>query len=387
MTGKIGNKEVPTGSVRVVIVGGGIGGLAAALALQSTGADVSVYEQAAQLGEVGAGVGLFPNSMRVLQRLGVADEVARHAAPGNEFCWLRRDGSVVGHQIAGDDGFFTLLGMYRPDLIATLAAALPDGVLHTGHRCAAFSQDDHSALVAFGNGVTVEADVVVAADGIHSTLQRHVVEPQPPVFSGVVAYRGVVPAARVPDWPWPNALVNWGGQGKHFMVFPLRAGELLTYVGFVPADEQMRESWSAPGEPVVLAAEFAGWDPWVSRLLSQVETTSRLGLYDRDPLPRWTQGRLTLLGDAAHPMLPHMGQGANQAIEDGMALATLIRGVNAADIPDALIRYQELRCDHTAQVQQGSRANGLLADSGQLVTIGQPGVQDYDVEAEAIARR
>ena len=149
--------------------------------------------------------------------------------------------------------------------------------------------------------------------------------PRRPVFSGVVAYRGVMPAARVPGWGWPNALVNWVGQGKHFLVFPVRAGALLNYVGFVPADEQMRESWSAPGDPAVLAAEFADWDPWLSRLLSQIDATFRWGLYDRDPLPRWTHGRLALLGDAAHAMLPHMGQGANQSIEDGMALATLMR--------------------------------------------------------------
>lgn len=133
----------------------------------------------------------------------------------------------------------------------------------------------------------------------------------------------------------------------------------------------------------MLAAEFAGWDPWVSRLISQVDTTSRLGLYDRDPLPRWTHGRLALLGDAAHAMLPHMGQGANQAIEDGMALATLIRDVAIADIPDALIRYQQLRHDHTARVQHQSRVNGQLADSGQLDNLFHPGVQDYDVEAHA----
>ena len=374
-------------SLRVVIVGGGIGGLSAALALRSAGAEVRVYEQAAELGEVGAGVGLYPNSMRLLQRLGVADSITRRAAPVNEWWMFAPDGSVLSHQVAGRDGQISSLGMYRPDLVAALAAGLPRGVLHTGHRCVAFSQDDRSAVVTFDNGESVEADVVVAADGIHSTLQRYVVEPRRPVFSGAVAYRGVMPAARVPDWSWPQALVSWAGQGKHFLVFPVRAGTLLNYVGFVPADEQMRESWSAPGDPAVLAAEFADWDPRLSRLLSQVDATLRWGLYDRDPLPRWTHGRLTLLGDAAHPMLPHMGQGANQAIEDGMALATLMRDTDAGDVTDVLIRYQALRHDHTARVQQGSRANGMRMDSGQAINIGQPGVQDYDVEAEARAIR
>jgi salicylate hydroxylase len=298
---------------------------------------------------------------------------------------LAPGGSVVSHQVAGRDGPFSSLGMYRPDLVAALAARLPRGVLHTGHRCVAFRQDDRYAVVTFDNGVSVEADVVIAADGIHSTLQRHVVKPRRPVFSGVAAYRGVMPAARVPGWPWPHALVNWVGQGKHFLVFPVRAGALLSYVGFLPADEQMRESWSAPGDPAVLAAEFGDWDPWLSRLLSRIDTTFRWGLYDRDPLPRWTNGRLALLGDAAHAMLPHMGQGANQAIEDGMALATLMRGTDVADVADVLIPYQGLRHDHTARVQQGSRANGMRMDAGQAISIVKPGVHDYDVEAEARA--
>jgi salicylate hydroxylase len=166
-------------------------------------------------------------------------------------------GSVLTHQVAGVDGPVISLGMYRPDLVAALAAGLPGGVLHTGHRRIAFSQEDRSAVVTFDNGVSVEADGVIAANGIHSTLQRYVVKPRRPVFSGVVAYRGVMPAARVPDWSWPQALVNWVSQGKHFLVFPVRAGTLLNYVGFLPADEQMRESWSAPSDPAVLSAAFS----------------------------------------------------------------------------------------------------------------------------------
>jgi 2-polyprenyl-6-methoxyphenol hydroxylase-like FAD-dependent oxidoreductase len=374
-------------SVRAAVVGAGIGGLSAALALRAAGAEVRVYEQTAELGEVGAGVGLYPNSMRVLHRLGVADAVTRRAAPVNEWWTLAPGGPVLSHQVVGSDGPIGFLGMYRPDLVSALAAALPCGALHTGHRCVAFDQDDRSAVLTFDNGVSVEADVVIAADGIHSALQRYVVEYRPPVFSGVAAYRGVMPAGRMPDWMWPHALVNWVGQGKHFLVFPVRAGTLLNYVGFLPADKQMRESWSAPGDPAVLAAEFSDWDPWLSRLISQIDVTFRWGLYDHDPLPRWTNGRLALLGDAAHAMLPHMGQGANQSIEDGMALATLIRDTDAVDVAHVLIRYQALRHGRTARVQKGSRANGIRMDSGQAVIIARPGVQDYDVEAEARAMR
>src|SRR5262249_46809097 len=158
---------------------------------------------------------------------------------------------------------------------------------------------------------------------------------------------------------WPQSLVIWAGNGKHLLTYPVRAGRLINFVGFVPADVQMRESWPAPGDPAVLAAEFAGWNCEVHRLLDQVDTTFKWGLYDRNPLPRWTKGRLTLLGDAAHPMLPHMGQGANQAIEDAMALATLLRGVSTTYVPNALVQYESLRHDRTARVQQLSRSNGI----------------------------
>jgi salicylate hydroxylase len=367
-----------------VIVGGGIGGLTAALALRSAGAEVGVYEQAPYLGEVGAGVAIAPAGMRVLRRLGVAEEVTRLAGTVAAVEARRPDGTSMGGPSFGAGG--SAMGMYRPDLVETLAAALPDGVLHTGHRCVTFGQDERSARVAFDNGVSVEADMVVGADGIHSVLQHHVVEPRPPVFSGRIAYRGVLPADRLPDWP-RDAAALWNGEGKRFLTFPVHAGELRNFTGFVPADEEMRESWSAPGDPAALAAEFSGWDPRLRELIARIETTFRWGLYDRDPLPHWTRGRLTLLGDAAHAMLPHMGQGANQSIEDAMALATLVRGRDAAGVPEALIRYERLRRDRTALIQEGSRVNGARMNTEYRPGVDRSGIDDYDIEAEAEAER
>jgi 2-polyprenyl-6-methoxyphenol hydroxylase-like FAD-dependent oxidoreductase len=384
-----------TSPLRVAVVGGGIGGVAAAVALLQRGIDVRLYEQAPALAEVGAGVAIQPNGVRMLKRLGLGDELVRFGARWVEPQFRRSDGTYAAamwpRELASQIEFY---GMHRADLLAMFVDRLPARVVHTGHRCIGFEQDDEQTVITFANGVRATADVVIAADGIHSALQKFVVAPSAPLFSGSVAHRGVVPAASV-AWP-PGAMRNWLGAGKHFLVFPVRAGELINYVGFVTTDEQTKESWSAPGDPTALAREFAGWDPMVEAIIAQVETTFRWGLYDREPLATWTSGRLTLLGDAAHPMLPHTGQGANQAIEDGVALATLLSRADRASAPRALLIYEALRRERTAQVQHRSRVNGaryeassgdLRARDRQLNAQAQERawIWNYDAEAEASA--
>ena len=214
----------------------------------------------------------------------------------------------------------------------------------------------------FADGTAAEADVVVGADGIHSELRPHVFPPSKPLFHGTISYRGLVPRERLPDWPMDRWQM-WAGPKKHFLVFPVRHGEMVNYVGFVPTDEEMKESWSAPGDPEVLRREFHGWDPRIGQVLEQVDRTFRWALYDREPLPTWTRGRLSLLGDAAHPMLPHLGQGANQAIEDGIALATLLARADTASAPACLLAYERLRRERVAEVQLGARRHGLRVDS------------------------
>jgi salicylate hydroxylase len=229
--------------------------------------------------------------------------------------------------------------------------------------------------------------VVIGADGIHSVLQGFVVAQAKPVFSGVVAYRGLVP--RLDEYP-AGAMRMWVGQSKHFLVFPVRAGQLLNYVGFVPSDTSVRESWSAPGDPAALAAHFTGWDPVIGAVIAAISGPGgsgfQWGMYDRAPLPRWTSGRLTLLGDAAHPMLPHLGQGVNQALEDALALATLLgASASSAGVPRALAAYERLRRDRTARVQLGSRRQGAGWDSSGSQLIDRRWIYEYDAWAEAIA--
>jgi len=368
----------------VVVVGGGIGGLFAANALIAQGLRVSVYEQAPALGEVGAGVFLTPNSVRQLQRVGLGPSVEKWGAKvGPQSRYFRHDGAPIAPvQVTDSAGWNATFGMHRADLVEMLASTLPADVVHTNHRGTGFEQAGDMARVTFANGAVVQADVVIAADGIHSELRPYVFPPSRPVFHGSVAYRGVLAHERIADWPTDRWMM-WLGQGKHFLTFPVRAGKLINYVGFVPADQEMKESWSAPGDAHVLRREFAGWDPRIESLLSQVQTTFRWALYDREPLPTWTKGRLTLLGDAAHPMLPHLGQGANQSIEDGMALATILARANRQNIPAALLAYDRLRRERVALVQRGARENGLRYDSAYA----DLGVRDAEITAHAAFRK
>src|SRR5215217_7898519 len=368
----------------VAIVGGGIGGLFAANALSAQGMRVAIYEQAPAIGEIGAGVFLTPNSVRHLQRIGLEPAVEEWGARvGSESRYFRHDGAPIAPvQVTDSSGWNATFGMHRADLVDILAGALPADVVHTGHRCTGFEQDGDGARVSFANGVVAEADLVIAADGIHSELRQNVVPPSRPIFSGSVSYRGVLAHALIPHWPTASWQM-WLGKGRHFLTFPVRAGKLINYVGFVPADEATKESWSAPGDPDVLRQEFAGWDPRIGSLLQRVQATFRWALYDREPLPIWTRGRLTLLGDAAHPMLPHLGQGANQAIEDGMALATILARADRKTAPAALLAYERLRRERVALVQRGARENGLRYDSSYA----DLGVRDAEITAHAVFRK
>ncbi len=368
----------------VAIVGGGIGGLFAANALIARGVRVSVYEQAPALGEIGAGVFVTPNAVRHLERVGLGPAVERWGArvvPGSSY--YRHDGTPIAPvQVTDANGWNACFGMHRADFVELLAGKLPAGIVHTGHRAVGFEQSGELARVRFANGAVAEADVVVGADGIHSELRPHVFPPSKPVFHGTIAYRGLIPRERLPDWPMDRWQM-WAGPSRHFLVFPVRHGTMINYVGFVPADEEMKESWTAPGDPAVLRREFEGWDPRIGQVLKQVDQCFRWALYDREPLPGWAQGRLTLLGDAAHPMLPHLGQGANQSIEDGMALATILAQVETSAIPAALLAYERLRRERVAEVQLGARKHGLRVDSAS----GDLALRDAELAAHAEFRK
>ncbi len=382
--------------LRAVVVGGGIGGLSAACSLRRRGIDVLVFEQAGALGEIGAGLSIFPNALRLLERMGLGKALAAVGAKisdGSEY--YRADGTVVGSVVTTDSsGWNGIYGMHRADLLNALAANLPPAIIRTGHRCVEFEQSAAAARLKFANGETVEADIVIAADGIHSVLQKYVVEPKPPEYSGVRAYRGLIPREKLPDWP-EGAQQVWMGEGKHFMVYPVRSGRVLNYVGFVPSETATPESWSAVGDRDELASSFDGWDPRVVKVLEAVETCFWWGLYDRMPLESWARGRLVLLGDAAHAMLPHLGQGANQAIEDGVALSVLLEGRDPTEVPDMVRQYEKLRRARTDVIQAEARKNGRRFDfryenldqrDREIANLGafRRSLFDYDVEKAAM---
>jgi salicylate hydroxylase len=374
--------------LRIAVIGGGIGGLSAAIALRQAGMDVDVYEKSLEFGEVGAGVSLQPNGLRVFDQLGFLDKIADAGVPLNDTVYRRRDGAVV------DREGYTGVGIFRPDLIDILVAHLPTEILHTGHAAIGYREEGTTATVKFSNGDEVKADLVVAADGIHSTLQQYVTDVQEPVFSGKMAYRLVVPVDKAPQIPNGSAQ-DWLGGNKLVRIYHLQQGKLVNVAVVVPAVEQFRESWTLPGDPARLQAEFDdSWDPIVRAIMGQVDNTVLCyALYDREPLRRWHTDRLVLLGDAAHPMLPWLGQGANSAIEDAMALATLIEGAPTTALTERLRLYQQLRQDRTARFQYGSRVHNRRRDmdnpfmSHVPLLLDRPGTHDYDVRAAAQAVR
>jgi salicylate hydroxylase len=349
--------------MQAIVVGAGIGGLTAALALRAAGLDVTVYEQADALREVGAGIQLAPNATRLLHRLGLADALRRVGVRPEAIEHKRwQDGRILLRQPLGDTCEQTFgapyYHLYRPDLLAVLADALPAGVVRLGHRCVAVAQDADAATLTFDNGVSARAPVVVGADGIHSTIRALLLGPESPRFSGSLAYRGLVPAERLAHLRLPRYSNGWLGPERHFVHYYVGAGaRLMNFVAIVPARDWRVESWSATGEVADALAEFDGWHPTVQTIIGAADRTHRWALYDREPLDTWSVGRVTLLGDAAHAMLPFMAQGACQAVEDAVVLARCLGGARSDAVPAALSDYETTRKPRVWDVQRASWRN------------------------------
>ena len=346
----------------VGVIGGGIGGLTAALSLLRAGVDAHVYEQARSLSEVGAGIQIGPNASRILHRLGLADALATTGVK-----------PLARHQRRWDDGRTLLLTplagpieatfgapyyqMHRADLMTALSRALPADHLHLEHRLTALVDRGTHVEAEFENGGHISVAALIGADGIHSAVRRVAFGPENPHFTGCVAYRGLVPAKRLAHLDLEVTAQVWVGPGKHFVHYFVRNRLLVNFVAIIEKESWTRESWTDRGELADALVAFEGWHPQVRSILGAVDETFIWALLDRKPMARWSVGRITLLGDACHAMLPFLGQGAAQAIEDATALAACLSQIGTADIPEALRRYERVRLPRTSRIQAMSEAN------------------------------
>ncbi|HEY2762888.1 MAG TPA: FAD-dependent oxidoreductase [Pseudonocardiaceae bacterium] len=348
--------------IRVAVIGAGISGLTVALALARYGLRCHVFEQARLLSEVGAGVQLSPNSTRLLHRFGLRSRL-RRTAVRPQAIEMRRwdDNSVLRRTPLGaaceqrfGAPYYTV---HRADLHQGLLEHVAPGTLHLGLRCTGLQECRDGVHLQFADGSSTTADLVVGADGIHSRV-RDVLVRNEPTYSGHSVYRALIPAERVPFLLTEPKVVLWLGPGQHCVSYPICGGTRISLAATVPDPGWGAESWSARGTPEDLACAYADWAPEVRALTTAPDVVSRWALHDRESLPRWSTGRITVIGDAAHPMLPFFAQGANQAVEDAITLAGCLRDAWCPrGIADALARYETVRAARTGEVHRISRAN------------------------------
>jgi salicylate hydroxylase len=361
-------QQVGKRPLRVAVIGAGIGGLAAACALRQRGLEVTLYERATKLEEVGAGLQIGPNGVRVLRALGLGDELRRNAfEPANMVSLKWDDASLRFREPM--KGYYAekfcipYMTAHRADIHAMLRAAIGNTPLRLGVNCIGAETVNGTAVARFADGSEIEADVVIAADGIRSAIRAQHFGDGQPRFTGMIAWRCLVPMDCVPTRVGPDKSVSveygeyigWIGPNGHVICYPIggRGDVLNIFCGHYSSD-WVEESWSVPSSREELIAAKAGWNEALIGMFGHVEHVFKWGIHDRDPLPQWTRGRVTLLGDAAHPTMPTLAQGANMAIEDGYVLArNLARHTD--DIGAALAAYVAERQPRTARVTLQSR--------------------------------
>lgn len=357
-------------SLTVGIVGGGIGGLAAAIALRRLGCTPVVFEQAGRFARVGADINLTPNAVRALDGLGVGEALRETAArPTYRISRTWDTGAETSRLEMAEEAERRYgspqLTMHRADVLNALQEALPEKVVQLGTQIAGVRTDGDRVAVERMDGGSDTVDVVVGADGIHSVVRAALFGADHPDFTGVVAYRAVVPADRLRGVPNLDAFTKWWGPDPETQIvtFPLNRGKDIFVFATRPQDSWREESWTSPGDVVELRAAYRDFHPDARALLDACDEVLKSALYVRDPLPTWSAGRATLLGDACHPMMPFMAQGAGMAIEDAVVLARAL-AADPHDVPAALRCYESARLPRTSRIQIGSRGNEWLKGAG-----------------------
>lgn len=350
---------IRTDNLKVLIAGGGIGGLTTLLALRARGIDAQLFEQAEAFRQVGAGIQISSNATRILRSLGLGEALARAC--------VYPEGRDYRAWDDGDRLYYTPLGAraeaqfgapyyhaHRADLLDVLLG----GVANTGFRLNAriegFAQTADQVTVTLADGTEVTGDVLIGADGIHSTVRGQLFGKELPRYTGNVAWRGLVPAERVAHLDLGRVTGVWMGPNRSIVQYYVAAARTFNWIGISRSEQPARESWLAEGRVEDALAEYSGWHTTIRSIIAATPRVLRQALYDREPLPDWRVGRVVLLGDAAHPMMPFYAQGAAQSIEDAYVLAGCL-AANPAEPEAALTRYVQLRQPRTAWMQDLSR--------------------------------
>jgi salicylate hydroxylase len=357
---------------RILVAGAGIGGIVAALALLQRGFDVELYEQAAELRELGAGVQISPNGSRVLCALGLqpALEAIASVPTAKEMrlfntgeAWRVQDLGANAVSRYGSPYWLVHRGDFHHVLVEALAERGP-GAVHVGARCIGFEQDATGVTLRLESGEQVRGDALIGADGVHSRVRETLFGGSHPSFTGYMAWRAVVPMERLPERLRQQHGMTWIGPYGHVVTYPLRRGELLNFVTAIERDDWRIESWSEAGTVDECRRDFARWHEDVLAIVDAMDVPYKWAMLGREPMQHWSVGRVSLLGDACHPTLPFLAQGANMAIEDGMILARCLD--DDADIAAALRRYEAARLDRTSRIVRGSLENVSRYHNPQL---------------------
>ncbi len=353
---------------KAIISGGGIGGLTAALCLIQKGWDVQVLEQASALTDIGAGIQISPNGMNVLRQLGLEEQILQAGfLPKSNELRIGKTGAQVFQipvkEIAPKRWGAAYVQIHRADLLRILADRLEEqraGSLRTNAKIISYQQDDKSVTAQFATGEEIAGDILIGADGIHSQIKAQILGRDAPRFTGNVAWRMTVPREKLEPLLPPETGCVWVGAKRHAVTYYLRQGKLVNLVGIVERDDWQEEGWTIEGKKEDALADFENYHPIILNIIAQAEQHHLWALYDRAPLEKWVEGRVALLGDACHPMLPFLAQGAVMAMEDAWILGEMlgeVLGAQNTDIVQALKSYQSLRFHRTAKVQAAARAN------------------------------
>lgn len=353
---------------KVAIVGGGIGGLVLALALRERGISFELYEQALEMREIGAGVGLSANGTRELRRLGVGEQVEAVSVIPSALVVRRWDtGEIIVDHPIGRGGIYEATfgapwyGAHRVALQQSLDQRLRGEGVNLGRRCASIDEQRSGVELHFADGASIVADLVVGADGVHSAIRRHVAGDVRCKFSGTVGYRGLIAVEDMPSLPDATPLQFWAGPGRHLLHYSIEGGRTVNFLAVVRVPEWTNTGWMEECAVSDAVDAFAGWYPAVTEMVGATKVGARWGLHDLAPLRRWHSERVVLIGDAAHAMMPHQGQGANQTIEDAIVLADCLADADMpGDLRAALGRYEQRRRRRTVAVQWLSRRTADL---------------------------